>query len=92
MSRCIYCHNHIGKDEDHCYVCGDVVPEYLRVKTTRRRPVTGLTNVIFLASLAFTAFCFFGEHKLSLPVTIGISSALLLLRLGAERLGAKKSS
>jgi hypothetical protein len=92
MSRCIYCHGLIGKDEDNCYVCGDKVPEHLRVKARRRQPVTGLTNVIFLVSLAFTAFCFFAEHKLSLPVTIGISSALVLLRLGAERLAAKKSS
>ena len=92
MSRCIYCHGHIGKDEDHCYICGDVVPEYLKVKTKRRAPVTALTNVIFLASLGFTCFCFFAGPKLSLPLTIGISSALLLLRIGAERLASKKSS
>lgn len=90
MSRCIYCHSLIGKDEDHCYVCGDKVPEHLKTKIKRRPPVSALTNVIFLASLAFTAFCFFAEHKLSLPVTIGISSGLVLLRIGAERLAKKQ--
>jgi len=91
MSRCIYCYSLITKDEDRCYVCGDKVPGHLRVATKGSRPVSGLTNVIFLASLAFTAFCFFAEHKLSLPLTLGISSALVLLRMGAERLASKKS-
>jgi hypothetical protein len=51
--------------------------------------VSALTNVVFVASLAFTFYCFFAEHKLSLPVTLGISSALLLIRILAERLANK---
>jgi hypothetical protein len=65
-------------------MCGDNTPHY---KTAvKRRPVSAWTNLVFLASLGFTAYCFFGEPKLSLTVTLAISSALLLMRIVAERL------
>jgi hypothetical protein len=51
-----------------------------------------MTNVVFVASLAFTAYCFFGEHKLSLPVTLAISSTLLLVRIIAERIAKKNAN
>jgi hypothetical protein len=54
------------------------------------RPVSALTNAVFLASLAFTGYCFFGTHKLSLPVTLEISSSLLLIRIFAEWLANRK--
>jgi hypothetical protein len=55
----------------------------------RRQPVSAWTNLAFLASLAFTFYCFFGAHKLSLPVTLVIASALLAIRILAERLPNK---
>jgi len=85
MGRCIWCHSVVTKDEDYCYVCGDNVPANGKVPV-KQRPVSNWTNAVFLGSLAFTAYCFFAEHKLSLPATLAISSALLLLRLLAEKL------
>jgi hypothetical protein len=85
MGRCIYCHSVVTKDEDYCYTCGDRVPKQAQA-SLKQRPVSALTNLVFLGSLAFTAYCFFAEHKLSLPVTLAISSALLLIRILAERL------
>jgi hypothetical protein len=71
------------RDEDQCHVCGDRSP---KAKTAvKQRPVSALTNLAFLASLAFTAYCFFGEHKLSLPMTLAISASLLLIRIFAEK-------
>ena len=58
----------------------------------KRQPVSGWTNTVFLASLGFTAYCFFGEHKLTLPVTLAISATLLLLRIFAERLAQRKAN
>ncbi len=84
MGRCVYCHSVVTRDEDCCYVCGDSVPKHVR-SAVKRRPVSLLTNVVFLASLAFTAFCFFAEHKLSLPATLAISASLLLIRILAEK-------
>jgi hypothetical protein len=85
MGRCIWCHTVISKSDKCCYVCGDRLPNYGRL-AVKRRPVSALTNLMFVASLAFTAYCFFAEHKLSLPATLEISSALLLIRILADRL------
>ena len=58
MGRCVYCYSVITKHEDSCYVCGDSVPNQTKV-AVERRPVSGWTNTVFIASLAFTAYCFF---------------------------------
>jgi len=86
MGRCIYCHSIVTRDEEYCYTCGDRVPKPRKTVAVKQSPVSALTNLVFLASLAFTAYCFFAEHKLSLPVTLAISSLLLLIRILAERL------
>jgi hypothetical protein len=93
MGRCVYCHSVVVRDEDYCYVCGDSVPPHIHTKAAvKSRPVSGLTNLVFLGSLAFTAYCFFAEHKLSLPLTIAISCSLLLLRVFAEYLAKRNSN
>jgi hypothetical protein len=79
------------REEEQCYICGDSVPQRLQV-AVKRQAVSPMTNVVFLASLAFTAYCFFGEHKLSLPVTLAISSTLLLVRIIAERIAKKNAN
>jgi hypothetical protein len=83
----------VTKTEEQCYVCGDTVPQRRRARArVKQYPVSGLTNFVFLASLAFTAYCFFATHKLSLPTTIAISSGLLAIRLLAEKLAARNSN
>jgi hypothetical protein len=91
MGRCIYCHSVVTKDEDSCYVCGDRVPRQGKVAAVNRPPVSALTNAVFLAGLAYTAYSFFGPHKLPLPVTVAISSSLLLVRILAQRIASRKS-
>ncbi|HTW67884.1 MAG TPA: hypothetical protein VME17_24890 [Bryobacteraceae bacterium] len=73
----------VTKDDDYCYICGDSFQKQAKV-AVKRRPVSALTNLVFLISLGFTAYCFLAEHKLSLPMTLAVSSALLLLRILAE--------
>jgi hypothetical protein len=82
MARCRFCFNVITAKDEYCYNCGDRVPTF--PDAVKRRPVSGWTNVVFIASLAFTAYCFFVEHKLSMPLTIAVSCTLLLLRILAE--------
>lgn len=91
MSKCLYCHSMVTKDEDYCYICGESVPQRPKA-VVRSQPVSGLTNALFLASLAFTAYCFFGQHKLTLPLTLAISFSLLLIRMLAERIARKNSN
>ncbi len=74
------------KDEEFCYTCGDRVRKHTKAVAVKHSPVSALTNLVFLASIVFTAYRFFAEHKLSLPMTLAISSALLLIRILAERL------
>jgi hypothetical protein len=89
MARCIYCYNILTAKDDYCYHCGDRVPKFA---DTKRRPVSGLTDVVFFASLAFTAYCLLVSHKLSLPLAIAVSASLLLLRILAEHLVNRKSN
>ena len=97
MGRCVYCHSVVTRDDDTCYVCGDDLRGYNRLRrnsaaVAQQRPLSGWTNLVFLASLGFTAYCFLAEHKLSLPVTLGISGGLLALRIIAEYLVKKNSN
>jgi hypothetical protein len=77
-------------------VCGDTVPEYIKGAVKRgvvkRRSVSELTNLVFLASLAFTCYCYFVAHNLSLPVTVLICATLLLLRIFAQWMVNKSSN
>jgi hypothetical protein len=82
MARCLYCYNILTAKDDYCYHCGDRVPKF--ADTTERRPVSGWTNLVFLAALAFTAYSWLGAHAVSLPVAIVVSGMLLVLRLLAE--------
>jgi len=90
VGRCIRCYAVIAKSDHRCYVCGDQLPKYAKA-VLKRQPVSTLTNLVFLASLLFAAYCFFAEHKLSLPAIVAISSALLLLRILAEQVANKNS-
>jgi hypothetical protein len=90
MGRCLWCHAILKKTDERCYVCGDRLLKQAS-GLVERRPVSTLTNLVFVASLAFTAYCFFAVHKLSLPVTLTISLSLLLIRILAEQLATKDS-
>ena len=89
-SRCLYCHSIVTPDEDHCYLCGASMPKLARA--IAKPHSTGWANVVFLGSLAFTAYGFFGSHLFSLPMTVAISSSLLLLRIAAEWFSNKPSN
>lgn len=97
MGRCVYCHSVVTRDDDFCYVCGDDLRGLNRLRrhtaaAVQPRPLSGWTNLVFVASLGFTAYCFLAEHKLSLLVTLGVSCGLLALRVGAEYLVKKNSN
>jgi hypothetical protein len=81
----------VTRQEDFCYICGDGVPKQKK-RELKRRQVSTLTNLVFLASLAFTAYCFLSIHKLSLPITLGISASLLLMRIFADRLANRRAN
>jgi hypothetical protein len=72
-------------------MCGDSVPKQ-KARTMERRQVSALTNLVFLASLGFTAYGFLAAHRLSLPATLAVSASLLLIRIIAERLANRRAN
>lgn len=94
MQRCLYCHGAIAKNEDYCHFCGDGSPKPAKGKPKtsgasepmKGSVVSNATNVVFGVSLAVTAYCFFIEHSLPMPIAIAMASTLVLIRLLAERL------
>ncbi|HUJ48598.1 MAG TPA: hypothetical protein VLW25_00305 [Bryobacteraceae bacterium] len=84
MSRCDACYSIITKKDSVCYVCGQKVPHYSSVASTRKR-LSLFSNILFLISLGFTGFSFFSDHKLPLPYSLAVSCTLLALKLVADR-------
>lgn len=84
MSRCNACYSVITKRDSVCYVCGEKVPHYASLASTRKQ-ISWFSNVLFLISLGFTGFSFFSEHKLSLPLSAAVSCTLLALKIVADR-------
>jgi hypothetical protein len=82
-SRCVYCYGFVNKDETRCSVCGSAVPKGAQL-LQKPRTFSALTNLVFFASLTFTAYCYFFSDKLPLPAALTIFSALLLIRILAE--------
>jgi hypothetical protein len=72
----------VSRDEKRCYNCGDTKPASRAV--VQRQPVSAWSNTVFIVALAFTFYFFLVERKLSLSLTMAISTALMLLRLAAE--------
>lgn len=83
MRRCIYCYGLVSDDEKCCAICGSRVSKYAKTRL-KHRFVSGMTHLIFLASLGYTVYCFMVERSLALPATLTIASALLLIRVLAE--------
>ena len=84
MSRCNACYSVITKRDSVCYVCGEQVPRYARLVSTRKN-LSWFSNVLFLVSLGFTGFSFFAGHKLPLPYSLAVSCSLLALKVVADR-------
>jgi hypothetical protein len=84
MGRCNSCFAVVKKYEKRCYVCGEKVPHHASLAQNRKK-ISLASNLLFMASLAFSFYCFFAQERLSLAVSLAISGGLLLLRLLADR-------
>jgi len=84
MSRCDACYSIITKKDSVCYVCGQKVPRYASLVSSRKR-LSLFSNILFLISLGFTGFCFFSNYKLPLPLSVAASCTLLGLKIIADR-------
>lgn len=84
MSRCDSCYSVITKRDIVCYVCGQKVPRYASVVSTRKQ-LSRFSNFLFLGSLGFTGFSLVSGLRLPLPVSLAVSCTFLGLKLIADR-------
>lgn len=80
MARCLYCNGVVTRYDSTCYTCGDKVPKAIRLPLSSR-PISTLSNMMFIASLGLTAFSFFSSHEVPLGVSIAVSGIFLLLKV-----------
>lgn len=90
MPRCQACNAVVTKQDVVCYGCGDPIPKARSLTAPKR--ISKVSNIAFFASLGLTTFSFFSDRKLPLSVTMGLSGALFLIRVIADRIANKRSS
>jgi hypothetical protein len=98
MTRCNSCNAVIAISDFECYICSDPVPGRSRSFWRRKRasqakpaaPVTPVSNLLFLASLALMGFSFLSHQRMPLPVSATISGILLTARIVTDRKAGPK--
>jgi hypothetical protein len=92
MTRCEECNGIIARTDTECYMCGKPVPgskkRFLKRKKQQPKeptPVTPLSNLLFIASLALTGVSFLSSYRMSIWVSATLSGGLLIARLFADR-------
>jgi len=102
MTRCNSCNGILTKTDVECYVCGEAVPGArkrvrrapavkLESGVAQAKPVSPLSNLLFLFSLLVSGYCFYCGQKTAFAVSLGLSVALLCMRLLDGRLADKDS-
>lgn len=95
MARCTECNSTITSKDFECYICTQPVPG-AKARSRRRekepKPVTPISNLLFIASLALTLVSFLSGQRMSLWVSATLSGILLAARILADRVAAKRQS
>jgi hypothetical protein len=84
--RCLNCNGILTKTDKICYCCGDKVPKWVRssatpLRRTPKRRRSFLSNMVFLASLALTAYTLLATNKPPLKLSLAASGVLLLVKV-----------
>ena len=91
MARCNECYAVITKNDSECYLCGLPVKRKRKLAWRSDKaekaapPVTPLSNLLFIASIALTLFSFLAPDKI--PVSIGatLGGILFVARIVSDR-------
>ncbi len=96
MARCNECHSVVTAKDAECYICGLPVPgaqkrlSRPKKEPKARPPVTPVSNLLFMLSLALTIVSFLWGHKISLSFTATVSGLLLAARILSDRMAARR--
>lgn len=87
MGRCDQCGSVIAKQDFECYVCGQPVPGAKKRRLPGKKdrkpapPVTSVSNVLLIISLAMTALSYFSSDRILLPVAAALAGCLFVARI-----------
>ena len=91
MARCNECNSVVTKADPECYICGKKVPSRRNKEEPQPAPpLSPLSNLLFMASLALTLVSFLSSHKMSIWCSATISGILFLARVLSDHLAAKQ--
>jgi hypothetical protein len=91
MARCSECNSVITKMDSECYICAQpVAGAKERRREKEPKPVTPLSNLLFIGSLVLTAVSFFLGEKMSLSLSATLSGVLFIARICADRMAARQ--
>jgi hypothetical protein len=97
MARCNECNSVITKVDPECYICGRKIAGAKQRSSRRNKkepkeapPLSPLSNLLFMASLALTLVSFLSSHKMSIWCSAAISGTLFLARVFSDRMAAKQ--
>jgi hypothetical protein len=96
MGRCNECNSVITKKDSECYICGLPLAGSKRLIPRRKKerkpapPVTPLSNLLFMASLALTLVSFLSSQKMSVGFSATLSASLWIARIFSDRMAAKQ--
>lgn len=96
MARCNECYSVITRSDSECYICGRPVPGRKRWSWLRKKeaqpapPVTPVSNLLFVASIALTLFSFLAPHKLPVSVGATLGGLLFVARVVSDRFAQRQ--
>ncbi len=96
MARCNECNSVVTMNDAECYICGLPVPGAKKGLLRRKRapkpkpPVTAVSNLLFMASLALTVVSFLCGQKMSLSFSATLSGLLFAARIISDRWASKE--
>jgi hypothetical protein len=95
MARCKECYGVIARTDSECYLCG--LPVSGRNWWARRKkeapstaPVTPLSNLLFVVSVALTLFSILVPNKIPVSVGATLGGILFVVRIAADRFAQRQ--
>src|SRR5579862_4501948 len=97
MARCNECNSVVTRQDSECYICSQPVPKARRQPWQKKEPksippVTPVSNLLFIASLALTLASFLLTPKMPLWLSLTLSGSLFIARIFTDRMAARQQS
>ena len=98
MARCNECNSVVTRTDSECYICGLPVPGAKKPLWRRTKnpksvpPVTPLSNLLFVVSVALTMFSFLWPNTMPVSFAATLGGLLFVARIVSDRRALKQRS